>query len=78
MTFDLRMSTNSGSINAYLSGMSRHTTRLFLSDERNCADSFWRCVFSMTKMMSAHSTSSTDNGVSASGLVPAYAVSISG
>ena len=51
--------------------------RLDFKDERKRCCSLVRCMFSITKMMSAYSTSSAVSGVSASALVPAEATSMS-
>src|SRR5258708_39303417 len=58
--------------------MSRQMTRLLFRLERNFRFSLLRWVFSMTKMMSAHSTCSEDNNTSAPFEMPAEAVSIPG
>ena len=53
-------------------------TRLPFRLERNFRVSLLRWVFSMTKMMSAHSTCSDDNGTLAPLEMPAESVSIPG
>ena len=53
-------------------------TRLPFKLERNFRFSLVRWVFSMTKMMSAHSTCSDDNGTFAPLEMPAESVSIPG
>lgn len=61
-------------MNSYSSGMPRQTTRLPRSSGLKLSESFRWCCFSMTKITSAHSTSSTESGLSAPRLVPADAV----
>ena len=75
-TFASSSRTSSGSMNANLSGMSRHTTRVFLSAARKRAFSLARCVFSITNTTSAHASISASTGVSASLLTPADATSM--
>src|SRR6266700_2506694 len=58
--------------------MSRQMTRLLFRLERNFRFSLLRWVFSMTKMMSAHSSCSEDNNTSAPFEMPAESVSTPG
>src|ERR1700748_985261 len=67
---------SSGAIKANLSGISRHITRFLATDVWYFLVSFWRCVFSITKITSAHLIISRSSGLSASRFVPAEAVSI--
>lgn len=67
--------TNSGCINAKLSGTSRQITRLPARAARKRRCSLLRCAFSITKIRSAQLTSSAVSGFSASWLVPAESTS---
>src|ERR1700691_335936 len=58
--------------------MSRQMTRLLLRCARKFFASLLRCVFSMTKIMSAHSICSDDSCVVAPRLRPAESVSTPG
>ena len=63
---------------SYSSGMSRQMTRLPFKLDWNFRFNLLRWVFSMTKMMSAHSICSDDNGTFAPFEMPAESVSIPG
>jgi hypothetical protein len=70
--------TNSASMNAYLSGISRQTMCLPLRYLRNRVDTLLRWDFSITKIMSAHSTCSDESCCSEMAFNPAESVSTSG
>ena len=77
-TFCSSTAINSGCMNPYLSGMSRHTTLLPFSTELNRFDNLTLCARSITKIISAHTICSSDTTVIASGARPAESASTPG